>query len=340
MPKMRAAQVAEPRAPFRIVERDASEPRAGHVRIRVQASGICHSDVLTKEGLFPGIQYPRVPGHEVAGVIEAIGEGVAGWQVGERVGVGWHGGHCGYCDPCRRGDFLVCRNGPFIPGISYDGGHADSMIAPAVALARIPEELSAVDAAPLMCAGVTTFNSLRHAGAQPGDLVAVLGVGGLGHLGVQFAAKAGFRTVAIARGKDKGELARRLGAHHYIDSQSQDPAAELTRLGGARLVLATVTDASAMTATLGGLAVDGKLIVLGAPPDPLQVPAYGLIGGRRSVAGWPSGRSIDSEDTMKFSVLTGVRSMNEVFSLEHASEAYDRMMSGKARFRVVLTTGE
>ena len=339
MPKMRAAQVVSAKGPYQIVEREIPEPGAGQVRIRVQASGVCHSDAVTKEGYFPGIEYPRVPGHEVAGIIDAIGAGVAGWKVGDRVGVGWHGGHCGHCDPCRRGDFLVCQVAALIPGVSYDGGHADYMVAPAVALARIPEGLSAADAAPLMCAGVTTFNSLRNAGARPGDVVAVLGIGGLGHLGVQFAARSGYRTVAIARGKDKEELARRLGAHHYIDTESQDPAAELMRLGGARVILATVTNGKAMAATIGGLSVDGKLLVLGAPADPLEVPALGLIFARRSIAGWPSGRAIDSQDTMAFSALTGVRSMNELMPLEKASEAYDHMMSGKARFRVVLTTG-
>ena len=339
MPKMRAAQVVSAKGPYQIVEREIPEPGAGQVRIRVQASGVCHSDAVTKEGFFPGIEYPRVPGHEVAGIIDAIGAGVAGWKVRDRVGVGWHGGHCGHCDPCRRGDFLVCQVAALIPGVSYDGGHADYMVAPAVALARIPEGLSAADAAPLMCAGVTTFNSLRNAGARPGDVVAVLGIGGLGHLGVQFAARSGYRTVAIARGKDKEELARRLGAHHYIDTESQDPAAELMRLGGARVILATVTNGKAMAATIGGLSVDGKLLVLGAPADPLEVPALGLIFARRSIAGWPSGRAIDSQDTMAFSALTGVRSMNELIPLEKASEAYDHMMSGKARFRVVLTTG-
>jgi D-arabinose 1-dehydrogenase-like Zn-dependent alcohol dehydrogenase len=337
--KMRAAQVVSAKGPYQIVEREIPEPGAGQVRIRVQASGVCHSDAVTKEGFFPGIEYPRVPGHEVAGIIDAIGNGVAGWKVGDRAGVGWHGGHCGHCDPCRRGDFLVCQVAALIPGVSYDGGHADYMVAPAVALARIPEGLSAADAAPLMCAGVTTFNSLRNAGARPGDVVAVLGIGGLGHLGVQFAARSGYRTVAIARGKDKEELARRLGAHHYIDTESQDPAAELMRLGGARVILATVTNGKAMAATIGGLSVDGKLMILGAPADPLEVPALALIFARRSIAGWPSGRAIDSQDTMAFSALTGVRSMNELMPLEKASEAYDHMMSGKARFRVVLTTG-
>jgi D-arabinose 1-dehydrogenase-like Zn-dependent alcohol dehydrogenase len=336
---MRAAQVRDAKGPFELVEREVPEPDPGHVRIKVQASGICHSDSLTKEGLWPGIRYPRVPGHEVAGVIDAIGRSVAVWKVGDRVGVGWHGGHCGYCESCRRGDFVTCRVAPQIPGISYDGGHADYMIAPAVALARIPDGLTAADAAPLMCAGITTYNSLRNAGARPGDLVGVLGIGGLGHLGIQFAAKMGFRTVAIARGKDKEALARKLGAQHYIDSQTQDPAQELTRLGGARVVLATVTSGKAMTAVLGGLGIDGKLIVLGAAFEPLEVSPLQLISGRRSIVGWPSGTSADSQDTLDFSALTGVRSMNEVFPLGRAAEAYERMMSGKARFRVVLTTG-
>jgi alcohol dehydrogenase/propanol-preferring alcohol dehydrogenase len=339
MPKMRAAQVRDAKGPFELVERDIPEPDPGHVRIKVQASGICHSDSATKEGLWPGIRYPRVPGHEVAGVIDAVGRSVAVWKVGDRVGVGWHGGHCGYCESCRRGDFVTCRVAAQIPGITYDGGHADYMIAPAVALARIPDGLSAADAGPLMCAGITTYNSLRNTGARPGDLVGVLGIGGLGHLGIQFAAKMGFRTVAIARGKDKEALARKLGAQHYIDSQTLDPAQELTRLGGARVVLATVTSGKAMTAVLGGLGIDGKLIVLGAADEPLEVSPLLLITGRRSIVGWPSGTSADSQDTLDFSTLAGVRSMNEVFPLERAGEAYDRMMSGKARFRVVLTTG-
>jgi D-arabinose 1-dehydrogenase-like Zn-dependent alcohol dehydrogenase len=338
MTKTRAAEVANAKGPFRIVEREIAEPGPGQVRIRVQASGICHSDSLTKEGLWPGIQYPRVPGHEVAGIIDSVGSDVTGWGAGDRVGVGWHGGHCGRCDPCRRGSFVLCPAGQ-IPGISYDGGHAEHMLAPAVALARIPESLSAAEAAPLMCAGVTTFNSLRNSGARPGDLVAVLGIGGLGHLGVQFAAKAGFRTVAIARGKDKEALARKLGAQHYVDSETQDPAQELTRLGGARVVLATATSAKAMEAALGGLGIDGRLIVLGAAFEPLAVPPLLLLSGRRCVAGWPSGSSIDSQDTMAFCAQVGVRSMNELFPLERAAEAYERMMSGKARFRVVLTTG-
>jgi D-arabinose 1-dehydrogenase-like Zn-dependent alcohol dehydrogenase len=340
MAKMRCVQIPNPKGPFELVERDIPEPRAGAVRIKVEACGICHSDSYTKEGLFPGIQYPRVPGHEVAGVIDAVGAGVPGWTAGQRVGVGWHGGHCGYCDSCRRGDFVTCRIAAQVPGITYDGGYADYMIAPAEALALIPDELSAVESGPLMCAGITTFNSLRHSGARPGDTVAVLGIGGLGHLGVQFAAKMGFKTVAIARGTDKAPLARQLGAVHYIDSQSQNPAEELIKLGGATVILATATSGKAMAAVLAGLAVDGKMIIVGAADDPLEVPALLLIGGRRSVAGWPSGRSIDSQDTLRFSALTGVRSMNEVFPLERAAEAYERMMSGRARFRVVLTTGK
>jgi D-arabinose 1-dehydrogenase-like Zn-dependent alcohol dehydrogenase len=309
------------------------------VRIKVEACGICHSDALTKEGVWAGIEYPRVPGHEIAGIIDALGAGVAGWTPGQRVGVGWHGGHCGYCDSCRRGDFVTCQIALQVPGIAYDGGYAEYMIAPASALARIPEVLSAVDAGPLMCAGVTTFNALRNSGARPGDLVAILGIGGLGHLGVQFAAKMGFRTIAIARGMDKEPLAKKLGASSYIDSKTQDPAAELLKVGGAKVVLATVTNADAMSATLGGLGVNGKLIILGAAAEPLQVAAIPLILGRRSILGWPSGSSIDSQDTLTFSVLTGVRAMTEAFPLERAAEAYEHMMSGKARFRAVLTTG-
>jgi len=337
MSKMRLVQVTRPNGPLEIVEREIPEPGAGQVRIKVAACGICHSDSMTKEGLWPGIQYPRVPGHEIAGVVDAVGAAVAGWKEGQRVGVGWHGGHCGYCDSCRRGDFVTCQVAPQVPGIAYDGGYAEYMIAPASALAGIPEGLSAVDAGPLMCAGITTFNSLRNSGARPGDLVAILGIGGLGHLGIQFAAKMGFRTVAIARGTDKEPLARKLGAWSYIDSKTQDPAAELLKLGGAKVVLATVTNGDAMNATLGGLGVNGKLIILGAAAEPLQVPGIPLLLGRRSIVGWPSGSSIDSQDTLSFSLLTGVRAMSEVFPLERAAEAYEHMMSGKARFRAVLT---
>ena len=336
MPKMRAVQVARPKEPFEIVEREIPEPGPGSVRIKVQACGICHSDTVTKDGILPLIQYPRVPGHEVVGVVDAVGSGVARWKPGQRVGVGWHGGNCGYCDACRRGDFFACQTFTAITGITYDGGYAEYMIARAEAVAMVPDELSAVEAAPLMCAGVTTFNCLRNSGARPGDLVAVLGLGGLGHLGVQFAARAGFRTVAIARGKDKEPLARQLGAVRYIDSQAQDPAAELRNLGGAKVILATVTNGDAMAAVVGGLATDGALMVIGAAPS-LTVSPFQMIVGRLAVKGWYSGTSIDSQDTLAFSVLAGVRSMNEVFPLERVEEAYERMVSGKARFRVVLT---
>jgi D-arabinose 1-dehydrogenase-like Zn-dependent alcohol dehydrogenase len=339
MSKMRVVQIPHPKGPFELVEREIPEPGAGAVRIKVQACGICHSDSVTKEGTFPGIQYPRVPGHEVVGVIDAVGLGVAGWTAGQQVGVGWNGGYCGYCDPCRRGEFFGCQIAGQITGVTYDGGYADYMIAPASALALVPDGLSAEEAGPLMCAGLTTFNALRNGGARPGDLVAVLGLGGLGHLGVQFAAKMGFKTVAIARGKDKEPLARKLGAWHYIDSQAQDAAAELAKLGGARVILATVTSGNAMSAVLGGLGVNGRLIILGAAAEPLEVTASLLIAGRRSIMGWPSGTSIDSQDTLSFSVLAGVRPMTEVFPLERAAEAYEVMMSGKARFRAVLTTG-
>ena len=336
--KMKAVQVPKPGAEFEVVEREIPEPGPGQVRIKVEACGVCHSDALTKEGTWPGIRYPRVPGHEIAGIVDAVGAGVVGWTPGQRAGVGWHGGHCGYCDSCRRGDFVTCQIAFQVTGISYDGGYAEYMIAPAAALALIPDGLSAVDAAPLMCAGVTTFNSLRNSGARPGDLVAVFGIGGLGHLGVQFAAKMGFRTVAIARGEDKEPLAHKLGAIHYIDSHAQDPAAELLKLGGARVILATATDNKAMSAVLGGLGVNGKLIILGVSVEPLQVPTIPLIMGRRSITGWPSGSPIDSQDALSFSVLSGVRAMTQVFPMERAAEAYDLMMSGKARFRAVLTT--
>jgi len=337
LPKMRAVQVPGAKQPFQTVERDIPAPGPGQVRLKVEACGVCHSDMLTKEGLWPGIAYPRVPGHEVAGVVDAIGPDVPLWKQGDRAGIGWHGGHCGYCDSCRRGDYLTCRNGLKVTGIAFDGGYADYVVAPWQVLARIPDGLKAADAAPLMDAGVTTFNALRNSGARPGDLVAILGIGGLGHLGVQFAAKMGFDTVAIARGADKAPLAKELGARVYIDSRAQDPAAELTKLGGARVILATVTNAAAMAAVIEGLGPDGQLIVVGGPPDPLPVPAIALILERRSVAGWPSGRSIDSEDTLKFAVQTGVRPRIETYPLDRAAEAYDRMMSGDARFRVVLT---
>jgi D-arabinose 1-dehydrogenase-like Zn-dependent alcohol dehydrogenase len=334
----RAFQVTAANGPFELVQREFPEPGPGHVRIRVQACGVCHSDSITKYGLFPGIAYPRVPGHEVAGVIDAVGSDVPVYKVGQRVGLGWHGGHCNYCNPCRRGDFILCENQQ-IPGISYDGGYSDYVIAPANALALIPDELADVDAGPLMCAGVTTFNSLRHSGALPGDLVAVLGIGGLGHLGVQFASKSGYRTVAIARGQDKAALAKELGAHHYIDTTSSNFAEELQKLGGAAVILSTLTDAATLSAAVGGLAPNGRLIILGVPEKPIEVQTIPLILGHRTIKGWPSGTGIDSEDTLNFSVLTGIKPKIETYSLDKAPDAFDRMMSGKARFRVVIKTG-
>lgn len=336
MPKMRVAQVSQPKGPFELVEREISQPSAGQVRIKVQACGVCHSDSVTKEGLLPNIQYPRIPGHEVIGTVDAIGSDVAGWAVRQRAGVGWHGGNCGYCDACRRGDAFACETETLVTGVTHDGGYAEYMIAPASALARVPDDLSSVEGAPLMCAGLTTFNALRNSGARPGEVVAVLGLGGLGHLGVQFAAKMGFKTVAIARGQDKAPLAHQLGAHHYIDSQAEDPAAALQKLGGAKVILATATSGAAMSAVQGGLGVRGTLLIVGVP-DSLDITPLPLIFGSRSVKGWYSGTSIDSQETLAFSALTGVRSMNEAYPLSRVAEAYDRMMSGQARFRAVLT---
>lgn len=335
MAKMRAAQIGRAGGNFEIVEREIPQPPPGWVRIKVHACGICHSDSLVKEGLWPELQYPRVPGHEVAGVIDAVGSDVPQWKPGQRVGVGWHGGNCGYCDACRRGNFFGCQVALKVTGISFDGGYAEYMLAPAIAVASMPDNLPPADAAPLMCAGITTFNALRNSGARPGDVVAVLGLGGLGHLGVQYAARMGFKTLGIARGQDKEALARKLGAHHYIDNQAQDPAAELQKFGGAKVILATVTSGDAMSAAQGGLALNGTLLVIGAAQS-MQVSPLLLIIGQRSVKGWYSGTAIDSEDTLRFSVLTGIRSMNEVYPLDKVSEAYDRMLSGKARFRVVL----
>jgi D-arabinose 1-dehydrogenase-like Zn-dependent alcohol dehydrogenase len=333
----RAVQVTAANGPFELVQREFPDPGPGHVRIRVQACGVCHSDSITKFGILP-ITYPRVPGHEVAGILDAVAPDVELFKVGDRVGLGWHGGHCNYCEPCRRGDFILCQRGQ-ISGVSYDGGYADYVIAPANALARIPGDLSNVDAAPLMCAGITTYNALRNSGARPGDLVAILGVGGLGHLAVQFAARSGYRTVAIARGADKEADVKKLGAHIYIDSTTQDPAADLQKLGGAVVILSTLTDAPSASAAVNGLREAGKLILVGVPLTPIELSVFPLVGGRRSVVGWPSGTGMDSEDTLNFSSLTGVKPATEVYPLERASEAFDRMMSGKARFRVVLTTG-
>jgi len=335
---MRAVQVTRPGGPFEMVEREIPEPGPRQVRVKVQACGLCHSDLATKEGLWPGIEYPRVPGHEIAGVIDAVGSEVPQWLPGQRAGVGWLGSYCGYCESCRRGSFVTCSN-QLSSGITMDGGYQDYVLVPFEGLALIPDELSPVDAGPLMCAGITTFNSLRNSIARAGDTVAVLGIGGLGHLGVQFASKMGFRTIAIARGQDKEPLARELGAHHYIDSQAGDVSEALQKLGGAKIILATATSADAMAAAVGGLSIDGRLIVLGADFKPMPLATAGLIGRRTGVYGWPSGSSIDSEDTMRFSAMTGIRPMTETFPLEKVSEAYDRMMSNKARFRVVLTTG-
>lgn len=336
---MRSVQVPRANGPLELVKRDIPEPGNRQVRIKVQACGICHSDSFTKQGLFPGIQYPRVPGHEIAGIIEKVGTDVTQWDSGQRVAVGWHGGHDGTCESCRRGDFVTCKNAQ-VPGISYDGGYSDYMIAPIEALASIPEQLSAVEAAPLMCAGITTYNALRNSEARPGDVVCILGMGGLGHLGIQFAAKMGFNTVAIGRARDKEEeLMKKLGARQYIDNKSQNAVEELNKLGGAKVILATVPSGKAMTDILSGLAVNGKLVIIGASDEPVEVPPALMILGRRSLIGWPAGTSMDSQDTLSFSVLSGVRSMNEVFPLERAAEAYDHMMSGKAKFRCVLTTG-
>ena len=335
---MHAIQVPQPNGPFEIVERDIPEPGAAQVRIKVQACGICHTDSLVKEGSFPGTEYPRVPGHEVAGIIEAVGEDVTEWKPGQRVGVGMYGGQCGHCESCRGGDISRCSE-TRLTGITYDGGYADYMIASAKALALIPDGLSAIEAAPMMCAGNATFTALRNSGARVGDVVAILGVGGLGHLGIQFAARMGFKTIAIARRKDKEEMVKRLGAILYIDSESQNAVEELAKMGGAKVILGTVPSGNAMSAVLGGLGVNGKLIVIGASNELLQVPINPLLSGRQSIQGWSSGTSIDSQDTLSFSAHSGVRSMNQIFPLERASEAYELMMSGKARFRAVLTTG-
>jgi D-arabinose 1-dehydrogenase-like Zn-dependent alcohol dehydrogenase len=333
---MKVAQVPAPGADFQIVEREIPEPDAGHVRIKVQACGVCHSDVLTKEGSMPGIEYPRVPGHEVVGVIDEVGAGVSAWAQGQRVGVGWHGGHDGTCLSCRRGDFINCRNMK-IPGISYDGGYQQYMLAPVEALAAIPESLSDAEAAPLLCAGITTFNALRHSGALPGDLVAVQGVGGLGHLGIQFANKFGYRVAAIGRGPENATLAKKLGAAVYIDSRATNAAEELQKLGGAQVILATAPNSKAMSELIDGLGPNGKLMVVGADFAPIEVTPVQLIFGTRTIQGWASGTPTDSEDTLRFAELTGVRAMIETYPLEKAAEAYARMMSGDAQFRVVLT---
>lgn len=335
---MKVALVSRPGAGFEIIEREIPDPGAGEVRIKVQACGVCHSDVLTKDGIWPGIQYPRIPGHEVAGIIDQVGAGVSAWKKGQRVGVGWHGGQDNTCRECRRGDFRNCRNLK-ISGISYDGGYQEYMVAPVEALAAIPETLSDVEAAPLLCAGLTTYNSLRHSGAFPGDLVAVQGVGGLGHLGIQFAQKFGYRTVAIGRSPENASLAKKLGAGEYIDSQATNASQALQKLGGARVILATAPSSKAMSELIDGLGPNGKLVVVGASSDPIEATPIQLIPGSRSIQGWSTGTPADSEDTLRFAELTGVRPMIETYPLEKAGEAYARMLSGKAQFRVVLTMG-
>lgn len=335
---MKAVQISKPGGNFEIVERPVPQPARGQVRIKVEACGICHSEVLVKEGQWPGLQYPRVPGHEIAGRIDAVGADVTLWKPGQRVGVGWHGGHCFICDACRRGDFILCENQK-ITGISFDGGYQEYMVVPAEAVAAMPDDLPADEAAPLLCAGITVFNALRNSGARSGDLVAVQGIGGLGHLGIQYARRMGFRTVAIGRGADKQPLAKKLGAHEYIDTTEGPAAAALQKLRGARVVLATAPDSKSISALVDGLAGNGTLMVVGADTQPLTITPLQLIPGKKSIHGWASGTAKDSEDTLQFSSLTGVRAMIERYALEQAAEAYERMISGRARFRVVLTMG-
>jgi D-arabinose 1-dehydrogenase-like Zn-dependent alcohol dehydrogenase len=333
---MKVAMIPAPGADFQLVEREIPEPRAGEVRLKVEACGICHSDVITKDGGLPGIQYPRVPGHEVAGVIDALGEGVSGWKKGQRAGVGWHGGHDNTCLQCRRGDFRNCQNLK-VPGINYDGGYQQYMVAPVEAVVPIPDNLSAVEAAPLFCAGITTYNSLRHSDALPGDLVAVQGIGGLGHLGVQFASKFGFKVAAIGRGTENAALAKKLGAHIYIDSKATNAAEALQKLGGARVILATAPSSKAMSELIDGLAPNGELLVVGVDSSPMEVSPLQLVLQSRKIQGWATGSPVDTEDTLNFAELSGVRPMIETYPLERAAEGYARMMSGDARFRVVLT---
>jgi D-arabinose 1-dehydrogenase-like Zn-dependent alcohol dehydrogenase len=338
MARMKAAQVSKPGGNFELVEREIPEPGKRQVRIKVEACGVCHSDVLVKEGAWPGLKYPRIPGHEIAGRIDALGADVTQWTLGQRVGVGWHGGHCFVCDPCRRGDFILCVNKK-ITSLHHDGGYAEYVISPAEAVAALPDDIPFDQAAPLLCAGITVFNALRNSGARAGDLVAVQGIGGLGHLGIQYARQMGFRTIAIGRGADKEPLARKLGANAYIDTGTGDPVEALRKLGGARVILATAPDSKSMSSVVDGLAPNGRLLIVGATTDSLTVTPLQLILDRRSVHGWPSGSAIDSEDTLRFSAQTGVRPMIELYPLEKAAEAYQQMISGKARFRAVLTMG-
>ncbi|HEV2113729.1 MAG TPA: alcohol dehydrogenase [Terriglobales bacterium] len=336
MAKMKVAVVTKPGGDFEMIERNIPAPGPGHVRIRVLACGICYSDHLTKDNAWPGITYPRSPGHEIAGVIDEVGAGVTNWKKGQRVGVGWHGGQDNTCPSCRRGDFATCVAGR-VTGITHDGGYAEYTLAPVEALAAMPESLDAAEAGPLMCAGITTFNALRHSGAGPGDVVAIQGIGGLGHLGVQFANKFGYKTVAIGRGPENANLAKKLGAVAYIDSKATNPAEELQKLGGAKVILATAPNSKSMSALIDGLSINGKMMVVGAAPEPIEVSPFQLIGARKSIQGWPSGTPSDSEDTLRFATLTGVRAMIEKFPFAKVNEAYARMWSGKAEFRVVLT---
>ncbi|MFC4357573.1 alcohol dehydrogenase [Halobium salinum] len=332
---MRAVQVPEPGADFEVVETEIPDPAADEVRIEVEACGVCHSDVFVKEGQWPGVEYPRVPGHEIAGYVDAVGDDVTEWNEGDRVGVGWHGGHCFTCEPCRRGDFIACENAG-VTGISFDGGYAEYVVAPHEALASMPEDLDATSAAPLLCAGVTTFNSLRNSSAEPGDLVAVQGVGGLGHLGIQFARASGFEVAAVSRGTDKRDLAMELGADHFVDSEAEDPAEALQELGGADVLLATAPSADAIASVVGGLGVEGELLTVAVPGEEVPVSVQALVQGRRRVQGWPSGTAKDSQDTLEFGALRDVESMVETYSLEEAADAYEAMLSGDARFRAVI----
>ena len=336
--KMKVAQISKAGGDFELAERNIPEPGAGEVRVKIEACGICHSDVLVKDGIWPGLQFPRIPGHEIAGRVDAVGAGVTPWKQGQRVGVGWHGGHCFVCAPCRRGDFSMCVNRK-VTGIDFDGGYAEYVIVPAAVLALIPDDVPAEEAGPFMCAGVTVYNALRNSGARGGDLVAIHGIGGLGHLGVQYAVQMGFRTIALGRGKDKEALAKKLGAHQYIDTDASDVVAELQKLGGARVILGTAPSAKAISPLVDGLAPDGTLLVPAAPSEPLSINVFSLIMGRRSVAGWYSGTAKDSQDTLEFSALSGVHPMIEKYPLSKVAEAYEQMHSGKVRFRVVLTMG-
>lgn len=332
---MKSMKIMQPGGKFELIQEEIAKPGPQEVRVKVMACGICHSDVMTQQGSWPGIHYPRSPGHEIAGIIDEIGSDVRFWKKGQRVGVGWNGGYCGHCASCRRGDFITCSYLK-VPGIHYDGGYTGYVIVPDVALAALPDQLSFEDAAPLLCAGVTTYNALRHSEAKPGDVVAIQGIGGLGHLAIQFSNKMGFKTVAISRGNDKESLAQQLGAHVYIDSEQADPAKALMQLGGAKVILSTVTSGKAMSPLIDGLGRDGQLIVIGVGSDPIEVTPLQLIVLKRHIQGWAAGNAADSEDTLNFCVLTGIRPMIEKFPIDQVQEAYDKMLSEKARFRVVL----